>query len=59
MGFKYDKDALKCVKEDGYIDRAVDRTRLVSKPTAIFEQCLPMIKIAKKQEQERQDNEKN
>jgi hypothetical protein len=48
VGFKYDKDALKCVKEDGYIDRAVDRTRLVGKPTAAFEQCITMIKAAKK-----------
>lgn len=44
MGFKYDKDAYQFVNEGGFINSTVDKTKLIAKPTQVFDYCLPMFK---------------
>lgn len=62
VGFRYDRDAYNCLKEDGYITSIVDNSKLICKPTPVFEYCLPLIKEARKNEKldntEKERNEK-
>jgi hypothetical protein len=50
VGFKYDRDALRFIKEKGTIYSVVNKIKLVGKPTAVFEECLPLIKEARKEQ---------
>jgi hypothetical protein len=45
VGFKYDEDALSYVRYAGSI-KGENGKRLVGVPTAVFRQCLPMIREA-------------
>lgn len=43
IGFKYDKDAMRFVKDGGTIT-TLDKTKIYGKPTLVFEQCLNTFK---------------